>query len=183
MEVIGKRIQYLDEHGKLITESLHDHSQKTITGKFASLDDFLTTWDSAAQKGAIIIELEERGVLLDALQEDVGRDYDAFDLICHVAYGQPPLTRRERANNVKKQNYFTKYGDKARAVLEALLEKYADEGILNIESLQVLKVQPLTQIGSITELVLAFGGRDEYLSAVYELERHLYASSNPQQEK
>lgn len=174
VEVIGKRIQYLDEHGKLITESLHDHTQKTVTGKYASLDEFLQIWDSTAQKGAIILELEKQGVLLDALAEDVGRDYDAFDLICHVAFGQPPLTRKERATNVKKRNYFTKYGKKARVVLEALLEKYADEGLLNIETLEVLRVQPITYLGSVSELVQAFGGREQYLEAIYDLEKSIY---------
>ncbi len=182
VEIIGKRVQYLDEHGKLVTESLHDHTKRTVSGKYASLDDFLSTWDRAAQKGAIIMELEERGILLDALKDEVGREYDAFDLICHVAFGQPPLTRRERANNVKKRDYFSNYGEKAKAVLDALLEKYADEGLLNIENLEVLKVQPLTQLGSVTELVSAFGGRNNYMSAVSELERYLYVSTHQKQE-
>jgi type I restriction enzyme R subunit len=120
--------------------------------------------------------LKSQGVLLGELAEQVGKDLDTFDLICHVAFDQPPLTRKERAGNVRKRNCFTKYGDKARAILEALLDKYADEGIETIETLNVLKVQPLTELGTPLEILEAFGGKDQYLQAVKELE----ACSGPQ---
>ena len=128
------------------------------------------------KKEAIIKELETQGVMVEALEKAVNKEVDLFDLICHVAYGQPPLTRRERANNVKKRNYFAKYGEQARKVLEALLEKYADEGITNIESLEVLRVQPFTEYGSPVEIIKGFGSKAEYMKAVRELEMELYQS-------
>ncbi len=124
--VATERVQYLDEHGKLITESLKDYSRKTVRQAYASLDDFLTVWNDAEKKQAVLEELAAKGVFLDELAEQVGREYDAFDLVCHIAFDAPPLTRKERAEKVKKRNVFAKYGDKARAILDALLQKYAD---------------------------------------------------------
>jgi len=112
--------------------------------------------------------------LVDSLLEAVDKKVDLFDVICHVAFDKPPLTRKERANNVKKRNYFEKYGEKAKKVLEALLEKYADEGVENIESLEVLKVKPLNELGSPIEIIGIFGSKEKYLAAVEELERELY---------
>lgn len=174
VSVLISRELYFDSDGKPITTSLKDHSKELIKGTYASLDDFLTRWNSADKKEAIIRELEEQGVLVEALRNAVNREVDLFDLICHVAFEQPPLSRKDRANNVKKKNYFTKYGDQARQVLEALLDKYADEGVLNIESMEVLRVQPLTQFGSPTEIIGKFGGADKYKEAVRELEQELY---------
>ncbi|MFZ4798094.1 MAG: type I restriction-modification enzyme R subunit C-terminal domain-containing protein [Bacteroidia bacterium] len=125
---------------------------------------------------AIIAELQEQGVMVEELYEAVDKQVDLFDLICHVAYGQPPLTRKERANNVKKCNYFTKYGEQARKVLEALLDKYADEGITNIEKIEVLRVNPFDEMGSPTEIISQFGNKEKYLQAVRELEIELYKS-------
>jgi type I restriction enzyme R subunit len=138
------------------------------------LDDFLTAWNDAEKKQAILEELAAQGVFLDELADQVGRDYDAFDVICHVAFDQPPLTRRERVDSVKKRNVFAKYGDQARAVLDALLQKYADSGITSVESLEILKVDPLTAHGTPVEIVKLFGGRDGYLAAIRELEQALY---------
>jgi type I restriction enzyme, R subunit len=118
--------------------------------------------------------LQEQGVLTEALYEAVNREVDMFDLICHVAYDQPPSTRKERANNVKKRNYFTKYGENSRKVLEALLDKYSDEGVENIESMDILKVKPLTDFGSPLEIISQFGSKDNYMNAVKELEQELY---------
>lgn len=177
VSVVAERVQYYGKDGKLITESLKDYTRKAVKKDFASLDDFLKRWQKADQKRAVIEELQEQGVLLEALAEEVGRDYDAFDLICHVAFGQPPLTRRERAENVKKRDYFTKYGEKAKAVLDALLDKYANEGVQNIESMNVLKVQPINGFGTPLEIIHYFGGRDEYLAAIKELEEHLYSAA------
>ena len=174
VRVATERVQYLDEHGKLITESLKDYTRKTLRKSYASLDAFLTTWNDTEKKQAILEELAAKGVFLDELAEQVGRDYDAFDLICHVAFDAPPLTRKERAEQVKKRNVFGKYGDQARAVLEALLQKYADSGITNVESLEILKVDPLTTFGTPVEIVKLFGGRDGYLAAIRELETALY---------
>ena len=125
-------------------------------------------------KNAIIEELREQGILLYELQEEVGKDFDPFDLICHVAFDQPPLTRRERANNVKKKSYFSKYGDNARAVLDALLDKYADEGIENLESMEVLRIKPFDQFGSPVEIIKSFGGKEQYVEAVKEVEKQIY---------
>jgi type I restriction enzyme R subunit len=175
VSVLAERVQYYGADGRLITESLTDYTRKKVHAEYATLDDFLQKWSSADQKEAILAELEERGVLFAELAEQVGKDFDPFDLVCHVAFDQPPLTRRERAENVKKRNYFARYGDQARAVLEALLEKYADEGIETMEDPSVLKVQPLDKFGTPVEIIRLFGGADKYQTAIKELESALYA--------
>lgn len=175
--VVSERVQYYGPEGKLITESLKDYTRRRVSAEFASLDDFLRTWSGAERKEAILAELAEQGVLLDELAEQVGREYDPFDLICHVAFDQPPLTRRERAAEVKKRDYFVRYGDGARAVLEALLDKYADEGIESMEDLTILRVHPFTELGTPVEIVGQFGGRAAYLEALRELERELYRAA------
>ena len=158
VSVVTERVQYLDGDGKLITRSLKDYSRKTVRNSTIA-GCVPQRWNDAERKQAIVEELARQGVFLDELAEQVGRDYDAFDLVCHVAFDQPPLTRRERAEQVKKRNVFTKYGDKARAVLEALLRKYADGGIRSVESLEILKVDPLTAFGTPVEIVKLFGGK------------------------
>ena len=174
VKVLAERVQYLDQYGRLITESLVDYTRKTVRKEYTTLADFLRHWSEAERKAAVINELREQGVLFEELRERVGRDMDAFDLICHVVYGQPPLTRRERAENVKKRDVFTRYGEQARAVLDALLDKYADEGLVSVEDLGVLRVQPLSDLGTPMELVRHFGGRNEYIAAVQELAEALY---------
>ena len=173
--VVAERVQYYGPEGKLITESLKDYTRSTVRKDYSSLDDFLRRWSKTERKAAILQELEEHGLLLEALADEVGKGFDAFDLICHVAFDQPPLTRRERADQVKKRNYFAKYGDQARKVLETLLEKYADTGIENIEDIKILTLDPFKNMGTASELVSAFGGKPAYLAALYELEQHLYA--------
>lgn len=177
VQLVSERVQYYGADGKLITESLNDYTRKAVQKNFASLNDFLTRWTSADKKQALIEELEKEGVLLDALADEVGKDFDPFDLVCHVAFGQKPLTRRERAESVKKQNYFANYEEKARAVLEALLDKYADEGLDNIEDPKVLKIQPFDRYGTPSEIIQAFGGRDKYFEAVRELEHNIYSAA------
>jgi len=173
--VVAERVQYYGPEGKLITESLKDYTRQTVRKDYSSLDEFLRRWDKTERKAAILRELEEHGVLLEPLAEEVGKHFDAFDLICHVAFDQPPLTRRERADNVKKRNYFAKYGEQARKVLETLLEKYADTGIENIEDIKILTLDPFKNMGTASELVSAFGGKQGYTTALHELEKHLYA--------
>lgn len=173
--VLSERVQYLSADGKLITESLKDYTRSTVRRDYSSLNDFLLSWNKADRKAAILKELEEHGLLLEPLADEVGKDFDAFDLICHVAFDQPPLTRRERAEQVKKRNYFTKYGEQARRVLETLLEKYADTGIQNIEDIKILTLDPFKNMGTASELVSAFGGKPAYMAALHELEEHLYA--------
>ncbi len=174
VSVLVSRELYFDRNGKPITASLKDHTKEIITGHFASLDNFLNVWNNADRKQAIIAELLDQGVLVDALYQAVDKQVDLFDLICHVAYDQPPLTRQERADKVKKRDYFTKYGEQARKVLETLLDKYADEGISNIEDIKVLSVQPLTEFGSPVQIIKEFGSKEKYLQAVRELENELY---------
>ncbi len=173
--VVAERVQYYGPEGKLITESLKDYTRQTVRKDYASLDDFLRRWSKTERKAAILQELQAHGVLLEPLAEEVGKDFDAFDLICHVAFDQPPLTRRERAEQVKKRNYFAKYGEQARQVLETLLEKYADTGIENIEDIKILTLDPFKNMGTASELVSAFGGKPAYLAALHELEQSLYA--------
>ena len=173
--VVSERVQYYGPEGKLITESIKDYTRQTVRKDYASLDEFLRSWNKADRKAAILHTLEQHGLLLEALAEEVGKDFDAFDLICHVAFDQPPLTRRERAEQVKKRNYFAKYGEQARKVLEALVEKYADTGVKNIEDIKILTLDPFKNMGSASELVSAFGGKQGYLEALQELEQNLYA--------
>jgi type I restriction enzyme R subunit len=179
--VARERVQYLNAQGKLITESLRDYTRINLAKRFDSLDQFLQAWTDAERKAVLLQELENQGVLIDALAEELGKlgqDLDPFDLLLHVAYNQPPLTRRERASRVKKRNLFTQYGPVARKVLDALLDKYADEGIATIESNDVFKVQPFTQMGSASELINSFGGRSLYLGALQTLERALYTTGS-----
>jgi type I restriction enzyme R subunit len=176
VKVVAERVQYFDLSGKLITESLKDYTRKTLAREFASLDDFLRRWTAAEKKQAIIDELAEEGIFFEALADEIGRDCDPFDLVCHVAWGMPPLTRKERAEQVKKRNYFTHYGEQARRVLEALLDKYADEGVTHIEETQILTISPFSEFGTPMEIVRAFGGLDRYRQAVHELEDALYAA-------
>ncbi len=175
VDIVAERIQYYDKDGKLVTESLKDYTKRAVGEQFASLDDFLKGWKSAERKRAILEELGEHGVLIGALADMVGPDYDPFDLICHVAFDQKPLTRKERAENVKKRDVFAKYGETARAVLNGLLEKYADQGVEEIEEFAVLQLRPLSDLGTPMELVKAFGGKQKYLDAVRKLEIELYS--------
>ncbi len=138
-------------------------TRKTVRHEFANLDAFLRRWNLADQQQAIIQELEERGVVLETLVELVGKDFDPFDLICHIAYDQPPLSRKERADQVRKRDYFTKCGEEARAVLEVLLNKYADQGVENLEDLNVLKMRPLKDLGTPIEIIQRFGSRQQCL--------------------
>ncbi|MGP1678444.1 MAG: EcoAI/FtnUII family type I restriction enzme subunit R [Burkholderiales bacterium] len=173
--ILAERIEYLDENGKLVTESLRDYSKKTLRKQFASLDAFLKRWKGTERKQAIIEELAAEGLLLAPLAEEVGKDLDPFDLICHVAFDQPPLTRRERADNARKRDVFTRYGAQARAVLEALLQKYQDEGVTGLDDPRILKIAPFDAMGTPVELLKEFGGRNGFEKAVHELQSALYA--------
>lgn len=174
VNIINERIQYLGADGKIITESLIDYTKKSIEEQYKSLDAFLQAWNNADKKKAIIEELEEKGIFFEALKEEVGKQFDAFDLVCHVAFDKPALSRKERADNVKKRNYFTKYSEKAQQVLSNLLDKYADDGLLTIESVEVLKLKPINELGTPVELIKAFGGKPQYEEAIKELEQELY---------
>lgn len=172
--ILAERVEYLDENGKLVTESLRDFTKTALKKRFASLDDFLKRWKSAERKQAIIEELEAEGLVLDVVADELGKNLDPFDLICHVAFDKKPLTRRERAENVKKRDVFTKYGGQARAVLNALLEKYRDEGMSNLDDTNVLLIPPLNGLGTRRELLQAFGGRMAFEQAVHEMQDAIY---------
>ncbi|UJX41542.1 DEAD/DEAH box helicase family protein [Desulfovibrio sp. JY] len=172
--IVAERVEYLDEQGKLITESLRDFTKKALKKHFASLENFLQRWNTAERKQAILEELANEGLPLEPLVEEVNKDLDPFDLICHVAFDQPPLTRRERAENVRKRDVFTKYGPQARAVLEALLEKYQDAGVLALDDPSLLKIAPFDAMGTPMQLIKQFGSRAAFEQAVHELQVELY---------
>ncbi|MCW7463720.1 EcoAI/FtnUII family type I restriction enzme subunit R [Leptospira limi] len=174
VRVASERVQYFDANGKLVTESLKDYTRKTVTKEFSTLDEFRKHWNATERKQAILEELANQGVFLEALAEDVGKDVDPFDLICHVVWDKRPLTRRERADRVKKTNYFEKYGEAARKVLDALLEKYADSGVVQIEETQILTINPFPEFGTPMEIIQEFGGIEKYNEAITGLENALY---------
>ena len=176
VKVVAERVQYFDANGKLVTQSLKDYTRNALTKDFATLDEFLRHWSDGEKKQAIVDELANQGVFFEALAAEVGKDCDPFDLLCHVVWGQPPLTRRERADQVKKRDYFTRYGDQARRVLEALLDKYAEGGVGEIEETQILTVVPFSEFGTPIEIIRSFGGKDGYQQAVRELKQSLYSA-------
>lgn len=176
VSVIAERVQYFDAKGKLITESLKDYTKKALEKEFTSLDDFLIKWSDADKKKIIIDELANEGIFFEALAEEIGKDLDPFDIICHVAWDKPPLSRKERAEQVKKRNYFTKYEEQAQKVMNALLDKYADEGVEPIEETKILTIQPFTDYGTPIEIIKIFGGKAQYEEAVKELEQAIYSS-------
>jgi type I restriction enzyme R subunit len=176
-QIVAERVEYLDESGKLVTESLRDYTRKALQKQFSSLDAFLKRWNSEQRKEAVVEELEAEGLPLDMIAAELGRDLDPFDLICHIAFDAKPLTRQERAENVKKRDVFTKFGPQARAVLEALLAKYADEGVMNLDDPGVLKIAPFSGMGSVVELIRAFGGKPGFEQAVRDLQSAIYEES------
>lgn len=179
---IAERVQYYGADGKLVTESFKDYTRKTVLQQYASLDEFVKSWNDAERKQIIIDELANQGVIWQALEQDVSKELGPFDLICHVVFDQSPLTRKERAKNVKKRNYFTKYNEAAQQVLNNLLDKYADSGVTEIESKDVLKVTPFREMGRPLEIVkTAFGSKEQYEQAITELEQALYSIDNEQQ--
>lgn len=184
VEIVAERVQYYDTEKGLVSASLKDYSKQNLRKAFASLDDFIRDWNRADQKAAIVAGLAEQGVFLKELQTQVGKELDPFDLICHVAFDMPPLSRHERANNVKKKNYFAKYGETARKVLEALLDKYADEGIAAVEDafdrakiIDFLMIPPFNEFGMPVQLIKEFGGKEQYIQAIRELERQIYSAA------
>ena len=177
VSVAHERVQYYGSGGKLITESLKDYTRQNVLKTFSSQMEFSEKWKNADRKEELIKEFAEQGILLEALKEEVGSDMDEFDLICHIAYDQPPLTRKERANNVRKRNYFAKYGKLAQEVIYKLLDKYEQKGLTQIEKGSVLKVKPLNELGSPVQLVKAFGGKEAFDIAIKELENEIYQTA------
>jgi type I restriction enzyme, R subunit len=178
VHVLNERVQYYDSDGKLVTESLKDYSKRNILREYATLDQFLLTWSSAEKKQAIIDELKEQGVFLDELRKESGENgagLDDFDLILHVAYDKKPLTKQERVNHVVKQGYLYKYSEACQEVLSALLDKYMDEGISELEDTRVLDNAPFDRIGSPWKIANLFGGREQYIKAVNGMKEMIYA--------
>lgn len=177
VKVIAERVEYLDKNGKLITDNLIDYTRKNILGQYARLDMFLKKWNEAKKKQAIIEELAQEGVLLEAVREETGQaDMDDFDLILHLAYDKKPLTRTERVNNVKKRHYLYKYSELAQKVLGILMDKYADDGLKEIEETKVLQLSEFQRLGSPMKLVKEFGGKQGYEQAVKELEDEIFTA-------
>lgn len=177
VSVAQKHIQYLDKDGNLITESLIDYTKRNVRNQYASMEEFLNAWSDAERKHTIVEELEKRGVFFDDLCDEVGKDLDPFDMILHIVFDQPPLTRKERAENVRKRNYFTKYSKQAAEILDALLTKYADSGLTDLENVDVLKVDPIKQYGTQVYIVnTIFGGIAKFREAIKELEAAIYAA-------
>lgn len=175
--IVAERVEYLDENGKLITESLRDFTRKALKRRYTSLDDFLKRWKAQEKKQAVFDELAAEGLPIEAIAQELGKDLDPFDLICHIAFDAKPLTRRERADGVKKRDVFTKYGPTARAVLEALLDKYADEGLIDFDDPKILKINPFAHMGTEVELMRAFGKKQDYLQAMHDLQAAIYEES------
>lgn len=171
-------VAYYDADGRLLRqESITDYTKKNVMAEYASLDGFIRHWSAADKKAQIKSMFAEKGIDLEGVKKEQGMEgVDDFDFICHVAFGRKPLTRRERANNVRKQDFFGKYSGPAREVLEDLLDRYADVGVYELEDMNVLKLEPFCRRGAVAQIIGAFGGRDNYLSAVRELERAIYSS-------
>ena len=175
VRIINEQVSFLDENGRLVTRNLRDYTRDNILNNYASLDDFLNKWQSTDRKQVLIEELEGQGIFLHELAEAVGVNTDPFDLVLHVAYGRKPIARKERAEKLKEGNYFAKYSEKARSVINSLIDKYADEGIEHIETPEILKVQPFDQYGTPMELLTELGGHDGYSEIVSEITERLYA--------
>jgi type I restriction enzyme R subunit len=174
VRIVSERVEYVGPDGNLITESYRDFAKRQVKAEFASLDDFVRKWSKSDRKRAVLDELEQHGVILENLAGEVGKDFDPFDLILHVAYDERPLTRRERAEKVRKRNYFAKYSDTARAVLEGLLDKYQDEGVIDLDDPTILRIAPFDRMGAPIQLVRGFGSKADFEGAVHELQNALY---------
>ena len=176
VEILSERVQYLDNNGKIITESLIDYTKKNILGEYATLDSFLNDWNSDKRKSVILEELLKRGVFLEALREyeHIDENIDDFDLICHLAYDKKPLTKSERIKNVQKRGYLNKYEGVAKEVIDALLEKYMDNSISDITDRSILLNSPFSRFGSVPKIFSFFGGKENYNKAVKDLQKEIY---------
>ena len=172
--VVAQTIKYLDKDGNLITESLRDYTRRAVRKHYSSLDEFVTKWTESERKRAIVEELESEGLTLETISEGLEFDLDPFDLICHLAFDRNPVSRKKRVLSIKQRNLFLKYSEKAATVLDALLDKYSDEGVFDLDNIEILKIPPFSSLGTPLELINAFGGRDNYSTAVHELQAELY---------
>lgn len=175
IKILSETVQYIGANGKLITENIIDYSKKNILGEYATLESFINAWNKEDRKRAIIEELQNKGVLLEELRKNVkDKDIDDFDLICHIAYDKKPLTKKERAKGVKESGYLYKYEGLAREIINALLDKYMDDGIEDIEDIKILKNNPFQKFGDLVKITSLFGGKEGYIKAVKDLENQIY---------
>lgn len=175
IKILSETVQYIGANGKLITENIIDYSKKNILGEYATLESFINAWNKEDRKRAIIEELQNKGVLLEELRKNVkDKDIDDFDLICHIAYDKKPLTKKERAKGVKESGYLYKYEGLAREIINALLDKYMDDGIEDIEDIKILKNNPFQKFGDLVKITNLFGGKEGYIKAVKDLENQIY---------
>ena len=172
--ILAEQAQYLDDNGRLVTESLHDFSRKALRKQFASLDDFLTRWNASERKAAVVDEIEAAGFPLTEVAEELDDRLDPFDVVCHVAFDVRAMTRRERVQNVRQEQVLTDFSERARAVLSALLDKYADEGVLHLHDANLLRVPPISSLGTPIELIKAFGDKPTFERAVTDIQSALY---------
>lgn len=177
VEITSIREKYFDKDGNLITTSMKEFTKDNILGKYKDLSSFLKKWDSEEKKNVILEEFSELGINWDVLMQEVGKDYEPFDLVCHVVFEQQPLTRLERVNKVIKRDYFNKYQSDVKKILEILLEKYAEDGSEVFQNIEVLKLQPFDELGNIIEIVDKFGGKEKYLEEIKNLQSELYRVS------
>lgn len=176
VKIVNEKVMYLGANGQLVTEKFTDFTKRNILGKYPTLDIFRGAWESADRKKAVLDELKDNSVWLEDIKKThpEWEGMDEFDIICHLAYGEKPLTRRERIDNVKKRNCFAKYGEKAREVIEALLEQYAETGVTDIESLCVLDLSLFSKFGKKPKIIRLFNNRKGYEEAISEIENELY---------
>lgn len=175
VKVLNERIQYYDEDGSLVTESVRDYTRKNILNEFANLDVFLNKWNEEKKKSAIIEELKDNGVLLDVIKEELkDKNLDYFDLICHIAYDKEPLSKSDRVNNVKKKGYLYQYSEQAQKILDRLLDKYMNEEILDLTDTRILELEDFREFGSIFNMIDSFGSKKKYIDAVVGLQNQLY---------
>ena len=174
VEILAERVEYLDKTGKLVTESLRDFTKKELRKQFASLDEFLKSWSSARRKQAVLDEMAGKGLPLNVIATELRLDLDPFDLVCYIAFDIKPLTRHERVANLRKQSVLSTYSKQAREVLEALIDKYADEGVLYLDDTDLLKIHPINTLGTPVELVKVFGGKPSFEEAVCRVQSLLY---------
>ena len=176
VNIVNEKVMYLGADGKLVTEKFTDFTKKNILGKYPTIDVFRGAWAKADRKKAVLDELKENSVWLDDIKKShpEWEGMDEFDLVCHLAYGEKPLTRRERIDNVKKRNCFAKYGEKAREVIDALLEQYAESGVADIESLSVLDLSVFSKFGKKPKIIRLFNNRKGYDEAIMEIEKEIY---------
>ena len=174
VKIINERVQYIDENGEIITRSLLDYTKTNLIKKYKNLNFFLEEWNKAERKKIVTIELEKQGIIFEALNEIVGKNFDPFDLVCHIAFDQKPLTRKERSDKLKKKDYFNKYSANAKLVIDKILDKYCEKGIEEIENPAIITVDPLNKLGTPHEIINHFGDINAFNETIKFISKELY---------